>query len=182
MNWTNNCPKTSVSRHPVAAHFASPPWLILTQNWNLVTPLTPSLIISRLEHYIPTPIPTPVPTPIPTPSVAPTTPKMFHDKAENFTAIRKNLTASQKNLTASRKCFTAGHYSCLFLGKRLLASPSALVSPLVSPLVRHGFQKQPLIFKQLSARCKRCHLFFFLYAISRQSEWGFCASFCLCRS
>ena len=127
-----------------------------------MTPLTPSLIISRLEHYIPTPIPTPIPAPIPAPSVAPTTPKMFHDKAENFTAIRKNFTASQKNLTASRKCFTAGHYSCLFLGKRLLASPSALVSPLVSPLVRHGFQKQPLIFKQLSARCKRCHLLFSL--------------------
>ena len=33
----------------------------------LVTPLTPKLIISRLEHYIPTPMPTPMPTP----SVAP---------------------------------------------------------------------------------------------------------------
>jgi len=48
---------------------------------------------------------------------------MFHGKAENFTAVRKNFTASQKNLTASRKCFTVYHYSCLFLGKRLLASP-----------------------------------------------------------
>ena len=127
-----------------------------------MTPLTPSLIISRLEHYIPTPIPTPIPAPIPTPSVAPTTPKMFHDKAENFAALQKIFTASQKNLTASRKCFTVCHHSCLFLGKRLLASPSALVSPLVLLQVLLSSQKQPLIFRQLSARCKRCHLLFLL--------------------
>ena len=126
-----------------------PLWLTHTQNASslarvyrqdciLVTPLTPSLIISRLARNLPTPIP----TPIPTPSGAPTTSKMFHGKAENFTAVRKNFTASQKNLTASRKCFTLYHYSCLFLGRsalatlclqrmRLLASPSALEQPQV---------------------------------------------------
>jgi len=96
---------------------------------SVVTPLTPKLIISRLAKILPAPMVTPMPTP----SGAPTIPKMFHDKAENFTASRKNFTALQKNLTASRKCFTVGHY--------------ALVSPLVSPLVRHRSQKRPLIFR-----------------------------------
>ena len=82
----------------------------------------------------------------------------------NVAASRKNFTALQKNLTASQKCFTAGHHSCLFLGKRLLASPSALVSPLVLLQVLLSSQKQPLIFRQLSARCKRCHqLLFFQF-------------------
>ena len=89
------------------AIFASSLARVYRQDCILVTPLTPSLIISRLARNLPTPIP----TPIPTPSGAPTTPKMFHGKAENFTAVRKNFTASQKNLTASRKCFTVCHYS-----------------------------------------------------------------------
>ena len=113
------------------------------ESCSVVTPLTPKLIISRLAKILPAPMVAPMPTP----SGAPTSPKMFHDKAENFAASRKNFTALQKNLTASRKCFTVGHYSCLFLGKRLLASPSALVSPLVSPLVRLSSQKRPLIFR-----------------------------------
>ena len=121
-----------------------------------MTPLTPTLIISHLERCLP--------APMPTPSVAPATLKMFHEKAENFAALQKIFTASQKNLTASRKCFTVCHYSCLFLGKRLLASPSALVSPLVLLQVLLSSQKQPLIFRQLSARCKRCHqLLFFQF-------------------
>ena len=120
----------------------------------LVTPLTPKLIISRLAKILPAPMVAPMPTP----SGAPTIPKMFHDKAENFAASRKNFTALQKNLTASRKCFTVCHYSCLFLGRsalatlclqrmRLLASPSALVSPLVRLQVRLSSQKQLLIFR-----------------------------------
>ena len=122
---------------------------VYMQDCRLVTPLTPTLIISGLARSLPAP----VVAPMPTPSVAP----MFHAKARNVAASRKNFTALQKNLTASRKCFTVCHYSCLFLGRsalplrlrrmRLLASPSALVSPLVSPLVRLSSQKQPLIFR-----------------------------------
>ena len=133
----------------------------------LVTPLTPTLIISGLARSLPAP----VVAPMPTPSVAP----MFHAKARNVAASRKNFTALQKNLTASQKCFTAGHHSCLFLGKRLLASPSALVSPLVLLQVLLSSQKQPLIFRQLSARCKRCHqlLFFqFVGVLTRSYATG----------
>ena len=103
-----------------------------------MTPLTPSLIISHLAEILVAP----VVAPMVTPDVVPTLSAMFHAKAENLTASRENFAASQKNLTASQKCFTVWH------------------DIRVLPLVRLPSVNLALIFKQLSARCKRCHLFF----------------------
>ena len=111
------------------------------QDSSLVTPLTPSLIISNSARSLPAPVVAPVPTPMvapmPTPGViidvTPTPPPMFHAKVEIFAASQKIFTASQKNLTASRKCFTVCHCQ--------------QVSPLVRLQVRLSFMEQPLIFK-----------------------------------
>ncbi len=72
----------------------------------------------------------------------------FTPKAKNVQAARENFPASHKILTAARKCFTACRYY--------------LVSPLVRLQVSLGQKKYTLIFSQLSARCKRCHLLFFI--------------------
>ena len=72
----------------------------------------------------------------------------FTPKAKNVQAARENFTASRKKISAARKCFTACRYY--------------LVSPLVRLQVRLSLKKYTLIFRHLSARCKRCHLLFFI--------------------
>ena len=69
----------------------------------------------------------------------------FTPKAKNVQAARENFPAARKKISTSRKCFTACRYY--------------LVSPLVRLQVSLGSKKQTLIFRQLSARCKRCHLY-----------------------